>query len=509
VQTIEQQWCRNGKRTIEARLQRSGDSPRNEPVFRGGNLRYEVSDRVGAIGCGGIGAVHLLAQRIGLIDAIDQHLHVLKLHKPYHESDHVLNIAYNILCGGRRLEDIERRRNDTVFLDALQTDRIPDPTTAGDFCRRLQPEHVLALGDAFDEVRLRVWQQQPQEFLEQATIDMDGTLVGTTGSCKQGMDIAYDGTWGYHPLVLTLAETGEVLCVLNRSGNRPSHEGAAEAAGDAMALCFRAGFRRVRLRGDTDFTQTRHLDAWTEDPRVQFVFGIDAMPQLTAIGEELAATAWKRLFRRVKRAPATTPRQRPANVKEPIVAEREFENIRLKHEDIAECRYRPHACRKEYRLVIVRKNLSIERGETALFDDVRYHFYLTNDWESPAEAIVFQANDRCQQENVIEQLKNGARALLAPVDNLVSNWAYMVMAALAWNLKAWWALHLPVTPGRWSARRRDEKEQVLRMEFRKFVSYFIEMPCQILRSGRRLIYRLLSWNPWQHVFFRLYERLRC
>src|SRR5206468_1781346 len=159
----------------------------------------------------------------------------------------------NVLCGGSCLEDIERRRNDEVFLDALDAPRIPDPTTAGDFCRRFSATDVLELQEAIDEARLRVWAEQPAAFFREAVLDMDGTLVETSGQCKQGMDIAYDGTWGYHPLVLTLANTGEVLRLVNRPGNRPSHEGAAAQVDRALAVCFRGGFRRVLLRGDTDF----------------------------------------------------------------------------------------------------------------------------------------------------------------------------------------------------------------------------------------------------------------
>jgi hypothetical protein len=159
-------------------------------------------------------------------------------------------------------------------------------------------------------------------------------------------------------------------------------------------------------------------------------------------------------------------------------------------------------------MIVVRKNLAVEKGQQRLFDDYRYFLYLTNDWESTPAELVFRANDRCNQENLHAQLKGGVRALQAPVDSLESNWAYMVMVALAWNLKAWWALWPQESPGRWAARHREEKETVLRMEFKTFLNAFVRMPCQIVHAGRRLIYRLINWNPWQSLFFRTLGQLR-
>ena len=125
-----------------------------------------------------------------------------------------------------------------------------------------------------------------------------------------------------------------------------------------------------------------------------------------------------------------------------------------------------------------------------------------------ADQIVFQANDRCDQENLIAQLKGGVKALTTPVDNLVSNWAYMVMASLSWTLKAWAALLVPVSP-RHAPKHEGQKRSLLRMEFKRFVNAFMRVPCQIIRQGRRIIYRLLAWNPWQHVFLRAVDALRC
>ncbi len=476
-------------------------------MFTAGNIQYELADRVRGLGPGGIGAMHLLAKRTGLVEAIDRQVPLLKIHLPYYESDHALNIAYNILSGGTCLEDIELRRNDEVYLDALGAQRIPDPTTAGDFCRRFDEPDIQALMNVVNDVRVGVWQEQPDSFFEEAIIDADGTLADTTGECKQGMDVNYKGQWGYHPLLVSLANTGEPLYLSNRSGNRPSHEGAAWYLDRAGALCERAGFKKVLYRGDTDFTQTKYLDGWDAKGR-RFVFGVAAMPNLVEKAENIQEKQWKRLNRPAKYKVETAPRERPDNVKERIVRERGFTDIRLQSEDVAEFSYCPTACRKMYRVVVVRKNLSVAKGEQVLFDDIRYFFYITNDQSASAAEIVFLANGRCNQENLIEQLKNGAQAMRMPMDNLLSNWAYMVMASLAWTLKAWFALILPET-GRWGEKYKLEKSTILRMEFKKFLNCFMLMPCQIVRCGRRIVYRLLSWNPWQQVFLRGVDALRA
>jgi hypothetical protein len=252
------------------------------------------------------------------------------------------------------------------------------------------------------------------------------------------------------------------------------------------------------FRGDTDFSQTTSLDRWDGDG-IGFVFGFDAQPNLVASAQRLPERVWQRLQRPAHYEVATQPRQRPANVKEEVVRRRGFRNLRLVREDVAEFNYRPCACGQDYLVVVLRKQLVWEQRGQVVEAETRYLFYLTNQWTWSCAEVVAFANDRCNQENLIQQLKNGVRALRAPVDTLEANWAYMVIGALAWNVKVWLALLQP---------RSGYARQLLTMEFRKFLDEVMLLPCQIVQTGRRLIVRLLQWNPWVDMLCRVGELLR-
>ena len=360
--------------------------------------------------------------------------------------------------------------------------------------------------DIINAIRLKVWERQGPKFVEgTARIDVDGSIVGTTGECKEGMDLSYKGIWGYHPLLVSFANTAEPLFIVNRSGNRPSHDGAASYLDRAVALCRKAGFEDVLLRGDTDFSLTTQFDRWTA-ASVRFIFGYSAYANMKATADSLPSAEYRELVRRAGQAFDGQRRARPPRVKEQIVRDRGYKNIRLRSEDVAEFDYKPTRTKQSYRIVVVRKNLTVERGEQALIDDVRYFFYITNDRQLDALAVVREANHRCDQENLIAQLKGGVRALHAPVNTLVANWAYMVMSALAWTLKAWAALWPPIRP-RWRRKHESERDAVLRMDFRTFCNAMIATPAQVLTTGRRLIVRFLAWRPRLPMLFRLLDAL--
>ena len=499
--------CRERKRRLLKRIDKQKGAAQT-PMIAPPGARYELAEKQQAVACGGLGMILDLVKQIGLREAINRAAPVFKFHAPYDEADHVLNIALNLLCGGTCLEHLEVRRNDEAYLDALGAPRIPDPTTAGDFCRRFDEFKTLQLLQGINRVRQDVWRRQPEAFFAQATIEADGTMVETCGEKKEGIGLNYKNQWGYHPLVVSLAETQEVLYLVNRPGNRPSHERSAEYFDLAIDQCRRAGFKKIVLRGDTDFALTENFDRWDDDG-VEFMFGFDAMPNLVEIAENIEDSAWTGLRRETKPRKGP-PRAKRPNHREEVVREKGYKNLKLRGESYAEFDYRPGKCSRSYRVIALRKTIDVEYGQSRLFDEVRYFFYVTNAPPSvlPARKVIASANQRCDQENTLSQLK-ACHALAAPLDSLASNGAYMAMASLAWTLKCWCGLM--VQPGGRKDERAEQqavRRRVLRMEFATFVNAVVQIPAQVIRSARRLTYRLLTYRPSVDVLLLLHEQIR-
>jgi hypothetical protein len=265
----------------------------------------------------------------------------------------------------------------------------------------------------------------------------------------------------------------------------PSHTDAAQWIDRAIEL-VRPYAPRVCVRGDTDFSLTRHFDRWSEV--TDFLFGMDCTQALRSRAEALPDDLWQRLERAPKYETLTgTRRERyQTNEKERIVQEREYLKLELNYEDVAEFRYQPGSCHRPYRVVALRKNISRMRGEAVLLDDIRYFFYITTREDLTPPEVVACANQRCDQENVIEQLKNGVNALRVPLYDLNSNWAYMVIASLAWNIKSWFAMMLHL---------KADRLAYIRMEFRRFVHSMILIPCRVIRRSRSIILRLIGYQP--------------
>lgn len=317
------------------------------------------------------------------------------------------------------------------------------------------------------------------------------------------MDLAYNGQWGYHPFIVTLANTKEPLFIVNRPGNRPSGEGALEYIKRSITLCRRAGFQDILVRGDTRIASGKDLDE-LDNEGVRFVFGYDARKNMLAEANGIDDSEYQALVRKADEV--LNARKKQPRVKEEIIRKREYLNLKLEEEDIAEFDYQSGTTNRNYRVIVLVKTIVEEKGQLTLGYRSRYFFYVTNDWNMSAAQVIAESNDRCNQENIIAEQKSGTRAFTAPLNTLEANWAYMVTTSIAWSLKAWLALLLPVEGGK-ETEHNAEQRRVLGMEFRSFVQRIILVPAQIISTGRRLVYRLLAWRPDLPILFRLLDAL--
>jgi hypothetical protein len=488
---------RRSKRKLKKRLQHIQGYKRETPMMTASTVHYEIGEKSQATPSGGIGAMHMLAVKTGLREALDETTELLKIHQPYHESDHILNMAYNILAGGQHLEDIDQnRRKDPAYMDGLGAERIPASTTERDFLRRFEESDVVRLMETINRKRQEIWRTQSKAFKKCAVLNIDSTMCPTSGECKEGMGMSRTGEWGYDAQLVSLGNSREPLYIENRPGNTYSGVRGTHWINCGIDLC-RGIFEEIWLRGDTAYPDTKAFDTWDKEG-VTFVFGYKAHKCLVRTAD--AITRWKKLKRPIKRITKTEPRTRPENIKEQIVIEREYYNEHLEKEEVAEFMYRPGNCTQAYRMIVLRKTIQVTKGQLELFDDYRYFFYITNSEELSVPEVVYFINERCDHENDIEQLKNGVKALRMSSDGLVSNWAYAVIASLAWTLKAWTGLLMP---------HRATGKKIIRMEFKRFHDSFIHIPAQIINRSGQLWYRLLGYMEQAPAFFGFVERCQC
>ena len=481
------------------------------PVIGYNNIGYEKSEKIQATNYGGVGLVVELLELTRLPELINENVGLIHQPKPYYDSDHVFSMVCNIITGGQTLFEINQKRLDAAFLKALGANRLPHSTTAGDYLARFEiADDALRLMESINEGRKKVWNKLPAtssgKKFERANIDIDGTIAATWAECKQGIGFSYKGIWGYAPLLFSLANTRELLFIVNRPGNARYSCDDSHWADKAVEL-VRPYSERVCLRGDSEFPLTRRFDEWTEKG-IEFVFCYRSCKSLLEMADDLPEEAWAKLKRKTPE-PTSATRAKPENVKEKIVREKQYKNLKLLEEHVSEFEYQPTCCKKAYRMVVLRKKIQVSEVRDGLFGEeveIRYFFYITNRIDLIAEEVVFESNKRCNQENLIEQMKNGVNAMKMPTSNLYSNWAYMIIASLAWNFKTWLALLTPENlkgPDGCKARQK-----LLRMEYRQFFHSFILLPCQIVKKGRKLVFRLLAENSWSAVFLELFNKLR-
>jgi len=456
------------------------------PVFSNRQVRVHVQQRGKVTPYGGVSLVHDLVMRLALDRDINRSLPLLKLKLPYFESDHILTHVYNLYVGGRCIEDIANLQHSDAIKHLLGACRIPDPTTAGDFLRRFHELDLSAFQAVIDRAREKVWRAMPRSRKKVATLDLDSTIKEVYGECKQGADFSYNGKWSYHPLLVTLAETNEPLRTLNRPGNRPSAEGAAEALHEVLPRVGRH-FGKVFVRGDSKFYQ-HAIIAECERYGASFAFVMDGYDVLHQRADALPPSAWKpfsahRPDRVAEAAADKKVRRKRKRLRARRAQGRGYKTLATTRQWVAEFHYTiPRGGKdrdsglagKTYRVVVKRQRVDIAQGQAYLFTEYRDRFVITDIPQShmdAAEVFCF-AYGRCDQENIIEQFKNGIAAMRMPTGDLLANSAFLMAGQLAWCLRSWLsALALPRETTRW--------------EWKWFRQAFVYIAATITRGARR------------------------
>lgn len=467
--------------------------------MRAPKLHVETEQRTMVTRFGGLALAEQFCRSFKVAELIDEHVEVLKIHLPYHESDHVLAQALNLYVGGTCIEDMMNLQGDDGVLRMLGACRLPDPTTAGDFLRRFDtsanPEALTGLRRANDELQDKVWRKlsrrdRRRRKRDLAIIDVDGHIKELCGVQKEGADFSYNGKWSYQTLVVSLTGTGECLSVLNRPGNARSSDGAGEVVGQLLPR-IKEHFRDVLVRADSDFDRKDMREA-CEKNNAFFAFvgrahegrpeAAMALPDETFVPFRTRAQRQRDERRRTSRRPR--PGARKPNRRRQRARERGYKELRLVGQEIAETTYQPHGSNKRYRLIIRRQVIEHRKGQRYLFHDYRYRYVVTNLPASvSAEQVIDHTYQRCDQENLIEQMGSGLASWRMPVAEFDGNAAWLEIARLAWNMAKWIAqLVLPA--------------EVVRWEWKRFRLHYVHIAAQVIKRARQIWVRFLGARPF-------------
>lgn len=486
-----------------------------KPTMRGRVMRLpkshvEVDKDSSVTPYGGLALVVAFLKRFGVAERLDNALSVLKQHQPYTEADHVLAQAMNLYVGGTCIEDLAQLQHSEAVRRLVGACRLPDPTTAGDFLRRFDPGQnpgsLEALRQVGDEVQEAVWQHQERKSKrnkhERIKIDVDGHLKKLYGDKKEEADFSHKGMWSYKQLLVSMGGTGEALALRNRSSNIRDSDGAAEVLDEVLARVGRRG-RRMLVRADSDFDR-KDMRAACEKHGAQFAFVGREFANRPGIAESIPEEQWKSFRTRAERQaeerrkqPNYRPRKKRPNRRHEKVCERKYHNLRLVRQWVSEVPWTPPKSPVAYRLVIRRQLIEHSEGQQVLFNEYRYRYIVTNLPASVSTAhVVDETYERCDQENLIEQMGSGIAAWRLPTGDFWGNCAWLEIARLAWNLGKWIAqLVLPA--------------EVVRWEWKRFRHAFVYLAAEVVKRSRQIWVRFSASHRFLAELVSAHHRMLC
>ena len=417
-----------------------------------------------------------LVSKLDIASTIDSGVSVLKRHRPYFESDHVLNFVYNFLTGGEVINDIERLQEAEGLLRILGTERIPDPTTAGDFLVRFREKDIADFQKSLDVMQDRAFSLLEKKRKKTATIEQDSSIHQVYGEKKEGADYAYDNTYSYVAQYVTLAETGDVLHQDLREGSCYSTEGLSKILPGVFGR-VKKHFKHLRYRADSASYSNEIVKA-CEQSSVEFYISAKQTGKLMRAVQSIGEGEWKR-FCSMNLKPATTKpavkkRKKRKNYKLSVQNRRKPHRQRRGKIEIASFLYQPVGWDKPYRFVVKRTEVIDEHGQQYLEEGLCkyiYHIVVTSNTQASDTRAMHIAQGRSNQENLIKDFKYGLGLSHVPTGFFLANRTYFKIAALAWNIKTWMLNLLCIGDG-----------SVLR--FKRFLYLWIHHACIVSKTGQ-------------------------
>ena len=457
-----------------------------QPAFRAQPIKFLFSERNNLTCLGGVALLQKFALALGVPECLNSHLHLLRRHKPYFESDFILTLAHTLYFGGNSIQDTEYLQNSPAFQTLVGAERVPDPTTTGDFLRRFDSASLACFVLAIDELRFRVWDRLPKRHFEVGTVDLDPTIKPVYGASKEKADFTYTREWGYRPLLVSLAEFQEPLRLVNRPGNVHGGRAAAPFLREALAL-VQSRFKKLRVRGDSEFYSQETINV-CEECRAKFFFAVDSYRGLLDKAKAFPEARWRPLVRKPRRAkPGKKSRRKRKDRRRQKAHARGYFDKKLVREWVTEFPYRPSWSKdKSYRLVAIRKKLKITNDKKNLFEGAdygyEYRFLITNDENLEAAEVVHVLYGRCNQENLIQQLKNELEALRMPTGSFVANSAFMLVGQLVGCLRSWMG-------------RSVLGEESVKWEWKRFRRVYVWAAAEVVTAARYVEVRVSRTQP--------------
>ena len=464
------------------------DNENTERCFSNPPMIVKENKQSPLLGCAGIVPVRNLVERLGIASVLDSHISVLKRHNPYFESDHILTFVYNFLTGGEVINDIERLQESEGLVKILGTERIPDPTTAGDFLVRFATNDIEDFQSAFEQMQDTAFSLLDRKRKEMATIEHDSSIHQVYGDKKEGADYAYENTYSYNVQYVTLAETGDVLHQELREGNSYSSCGFSAIL---PGILDRVGehFKHLRYRADSA-SYDKAIVGPCEERGVEFYISADHTKRLMRDVLAIDEHAWKP-YRSMKLAgkkkqSSGKKRKKRKNQKKKVQDRRKPNRERRGKIEIASLFYQPTGWEKPYRYIVKRTEVVDKYGQQYLEDGLckyLYHIIVTNNFEASDTQAMHIGQARANQENLIKDFKYGLGLSHVPTGFFLANQIYFKIAALAWNIKTWMLNLLTVGDG-----------AVLR--FKRFLYLWINHACAVSKTGRNTV--VIRMDPGEY-----------